>query len=81
MILNAAHFGPIFIFSSGAMFKRGCGSNFYATYLMFKEQNREVVVAQLVERLLPIPEVRGSNPVIGKNLLILNNYWILSTVY
>ena len=28
----------------------------------------EVVVAQLVERLLPIPEVRGSNPVIGKNL-------------
>ena len=25
-----------------------------------------VVVAQLVERLLPIPEVRGSNPVIGK---------------
>ena len=29
---------------------------------------REVVVAQLVERLLPIPEVRGSNPVIGKNL-------------
>ena len=27
-----------------------------------------VVVAQLVERSLPIPEVRGSNPVIGKNL-------------
>ena len=27
-----------------------------------------VVVAQLIERLLPIPEVRGSNPVIGKNL-------------
>jgi len=26
-----------------------------------------VVVAQLVERLLKIPEVRGSNPVIGKN--------------
>ena len=26
----------------------------------------EVVVAQLVEQLLPIPEVRGSNPVIGK---------------
>ena len=25
-------------------------------------------VAQLVERLLPIPEVRGSNPVIGKKL-------------
>ena len=25
-----------------------------------------VVVAQLVERSLPIPKVRGSNPVIGK---------------
>ena len=31
---------------------------------------REVVVAQLVERSLPIPEVHGSNPVIGKNLFI-----------
>ena len=41
---------------------------------------REVVVAQLVERLLPIQEVPGSNPVIGKNLLILN-ICILSTVY
>ena len=29
---------------------------------------KEVVVAQLVERSLPNPEVRGSNPVIGKNL-------------
>ena len=29
-------------------------------------------VAQLVEQLLPIPEVRGSNPVIGKNLFKLN---------
>ena len=29
-------------------------------------------VAQLVERSLPIPEVHGSNPVIGKNLFILN---------
>ena len=27
-----------------------------------------MVVAQLVEWSLPIPEVRGSNPVIGKNL-------------
>ena len=27
-----------------------------------------VVVDQLVERLLPIPEVCGSNPVIGKNI-------------
>ena len=33
---------------------------------------RAVVVAQLVERLLPIPEVRGSIQVIGKNLFI---YW------
>ena len=29
---------------------------------------REVVVAQLVERSLLTPEVRSSNPVIGKNL-------------
>ena len=29
-----------------------------------------VVVAQLVERLLPIPEVCGSNPVIGKKLYL-----------
>ena len=29
---------------------------------------RAVVVAQLVERLLPIPEVHGSNPVIGNIL-------------
>ena len=35
------------------------------------------VVAQLVERSLPIPEVRGSNPVIGKKF-ILNI--LLSTV-
>ena len=33
-----------------------------------------VVVAQLVERSLPIPEVRGSNPVIGKI------YWTFFTV-
>ena len=29
-----------------------------------------VVAAQLVERLLPIPEVHGSNPVIGKTLYL-----------
>ena len=29
-----------------------------------------MVVAQLVEQPLLIPEVRGSNPVIGKNLYI-----------
>jgi len=31
-----------------------------------------VVVAQLVERLLPIPEVRGLIPVISKNLFTSN---------
>ena len=39
-----------------------------------------MVVAQLVEWLLPIPEVHGSNPVIGKKLFILN-ICLLSTVY
>ena len=34
--------------------------------------NWAVVVAQLVERALPIPEVRGLNPVIGNNLCL---YW------
>ena len=29
-----------------------------------------MVVAQLVEWALPIPEVQGSNPVIGKNLYL-----------
>ena len=43
-------------------------------------QTREVVVAQLVERSLPILDVCGSNPVIGKNLLI-SNICILSIVY
>ena len=37
-------------------------------------------VAQLVERSLPIPEVRGSNPVISKYLFILN-ICLLSNVY
>ena len=39
----------------------------------------EVVVAQLVERSIPIPEVHGSNPVVGKNLFI-SNICLLSTV-
>ena len=43
-------------------------------------QRRAVVVVQLVERLLPIPEVRGSNSDIGINLFILN-ICLLSTVY
>ena len=44
------------------------------------EMRWAVVVTQLVERSLPIPEVRGSNPVVGKNLIILNIYF-LSPVY
>ena len=31
-----------------------------------KRQQMKSAVAQLVERLLPTPEVRGSNPVIGR---------------
>ena len=45
-----------------------------------KNVGREVVVAQLVEWSLPIPEIRGSNPVIGKKLFI-SNICLLSTVY
>ena len=36
---------------------------------------RAVVVAQLVEQLLPIPEVCSSNPDIGKNL-----YWTFTVL-
>ena len=39
--------------------------------------NWAVVVAQLVERSPPTPEIRGSNPVIGK---LLSNICLLSTV-
>ena len=37
-----------------------------------------MVVAQLVERSLPTPEIRASNPVIGNYILlstVLNLYW------
>ena len=34
----------------------------------FYLQYGPVLVAELVEQSLPFPEVRGSNPVIGKNL-------------
>ena len=40
-----------------------------------------VVVAQLVERSLPIPEVRGLNPVIGKKFIYILSICLLSTVY
>ena len=36
---------------------------------MAAESGREVVVAQMVERLLPIPEVCSSNPVMAKFIL------------
>ena len=39
---------------------------------LFDKQNEmsgAVVVAQLVERSLPIPEVRGLNPAIGKKII------------
>ena len=35
----------------------------------------EVVLAQLVERSIPTPEVRGSNPVIGKICVYYQLYW------
>ena len=44
-------------------------------------QSRAVVVAQLVERSLPILDVCGSNPVIRKIYLFLLNICLLSTVY
>ena len=52
----------------GHFFTFVCCKNYNACLKRWKWW--EVVVAQLVERSLPIPEVRGSNPVIGKNL-----YW------
>ena len=48
--------------------------------ILTKHAFREVVVAQLVEVSLPIPEVRISNPVNGINLFI-SNICLLSTVY
>ena len=45
-------------------------------YFKQRRMSGAVVVAQLVERSLPIPEVRGSNPVIGKKLYIVTlNVW------
>ena len=41
---------------------------------MTELQKRAMVVAQLVERLLPIPEIHSSNPVIGKFYLLFM-YW------
>ena len=46
------------------------------------EQTKDcaVVVAQLVERSLPVPEVRGSNPVMGKFYIEHLFTCLLSTV-
>ena len=43
-----------------------CHYEFNSLGLKVKNASLAVVVAQLVERSFPIPEVRGSNPVIGK---------------
>ena len=39
-----------------------------------------LVVAQLVEQLLPIPEVRGSNPFISKNNLYIEHLFTVNGV-
>ena len=57
------------------------GTQLYPTNVLndyegLKSTNRrEVVVAQLVERLLPTPEVRGSNPVTGNIYVHYQLYW------
>ena len=45
---------------------RGILQHFFIILYIPKKLTRAVVVAQLVDWLLPIPEVRSSNPVIGK---------------
>ena len=52
----------------------------HAVWQLQQDITWPVVVALVVERSLPIPEVRGSNPVIDKNLFMLN-ISLLSTVY
>ena len=37
-------------------------------------------VAQLVERSLPIPEVRGLNPVIGKKIIYIEHLFTVNCV-
>ena len=39
------------------------------TPILVKDDIRAVAVAELAERSLPIPEIRGSNPTIGKAAL------------
>ena len=45
------------------------GNSFYVLTNKNDTSSRAVVVAQLVERLLPVPEVCGSNPVTGKKFM------------
>ena len=54
--------------------------DFIVTKISTLQVSMTVVVAQLVEQSLPIPEVCGLNPVISKNYYILN-ICLLSTVY
>ena len=57
------------MFSCGRKFRVGQAIGTFLTFNYYKMlQLGAVVVAQLEERLLPIPEVFDSNPVIGKNL-------------
>ena len=48
------------------------------TYALNIYHSLAVVVAQLVEKMLPTPEVRGSNSVFGKNCI---EYCFLLTVF
>ena len=45
-----------------------------------QRQSWAVVVAQLVEWLLPIPEVRGSNPVIGNFYIYIEHLFTVKCV-
>ena len=53
-----------------ALTGRDLGSGQRQSHRAKVKQTRAVVVAQLADRLLLIPKVHGSNPVIGKNLYI-----------
>ena len=67
----------------GCVFKRKEYSSFVQSDLQLPPNYFGLVsgcVAQFVEWSLQIPEVHGSNPVIGKNIFILN-ICLMSTVY
>ena len=52
-----------------------CPCLLLCTFWRVKRSRRAVDVAQLEERVLPIPEICGSNPVIGK--ILLQTYLLL----